>query len=127
MSDKPLFDERGAPPQDPVDDFMRQLSRSAAKHRRSISVGGALARPVFANKAFPETNEGVGAVEADNLEGPAAPVIDNVAVGECNDLPGCWAVEALDTEGSFFQVLFQGPDAESRAREYARWKYGGEA
>lgn len=39
--------------------------------------------------------------------------------------PGVWRVEAVDYEGSGIAQLavFVGGDAETRAREYALWKY----
>lgn len=49
---------------------------------------------------------------------------------ECKVLPGdthgMWIVEAVcwDGEGELFRTEFYGADAESRAREYAAWKYG---
>jgi hypothetical protein len=49
-----------------------------------------------------------------------------VYVGERRDEPGMWTVEAVDagSEGEVFQALFTGPEAEKRAYEYARFKYG---
>lgn len=49
-----------------------------------------------------------------------------VEVAERFDLPGTWTVEAVDTgsEGEIYQALFTGPEAEERAYEYARFKYG---
>lgn len=40
--------------------------------------------------------------------------------------PPSWTVEALDSDGDggVDVTVFSGPDAESRAREYALWKYG---
>lgn len=41
-------------------------------------------------------------------------------------VPTTWSVEAVnsDGDGGIDVTLFSGPDAEQRAREYARWKYG---
>jgi len=35
-----------------------------------------------------------------------------------------WRVEAVDSEGACFVTIFSGPNAESRAHEYATWKAG---
>jgi hypothetical protein len=37
-----------------------------------------------------------------------------------------WRVEAIDmpNDGDIYITVFHGPDAEHRAREYAKWKYG---
>lgn len=34
-----------------------------------------------------------------------------------------WTVEAIGSDGEIYQAIFAGPDAERRAREYARFKY----
>lgn len=49
-----------------------------------------------------------------------------VAVEQRTREPGVWTVEAIDIEGDgdIFQALFAGPEAEQRAHEYARFKYG---
>lgn len=49
-----------------------------------------------------------------------------VSVVERKDQPGVWTVEAIDMEGdgAIFQALFVGPEAQERAKEYARFKYG---
>ncbi|WP_316219373.1 hypothetical protein [Bradyrhizobium sp. SZCCHNR2026] len=49
-----------------------------------------------------------------------------VAVEERRGEPGAWTVEAIDIsgDGDIYQALFYGPDAEKRAHEYARFKYG---
>jgi hypothetical protein len=43
---------------------------------------------------------------------------------EDNRHPGDFRVEAIDTkaDGEVYTAIFTGPDAESRAREYADWK-----
>jgi hypothetical protein len=50
----------------------------------------------------------------------------DVSVVERKDEPGVWTVEAIDmaNDGEIYQALFVGLDAEKRAREYARFKYG---
>lgn len=50
----------------------------------------------------------------------------DVAVVERGDQPGVWTVEAIeiDGDGDIDQTLFVGRDAEKRAHEYARFKYG---
>lgn len=49
-----------------------------------------------------------------------------IAIVECDDDPGAWTVEAIDTgsEGEIYQAIFAGPNAEQRAIDYARWMYG---
>lgn len=37
--------------------------------------------------------------------------------------PSAWTVEAIGDDGEIYQAIFAGPDAEKRAREYARFKY----
>jgi hypothetical protein len=41
-------------------------------------------------------------------------------------IPNAWRVEKLDSDGDggIDLTIFDGPDAEARAREYAAWKYG---
>jgi hypothetical protein len=48
-----------------------------------------------------------------------------VSVVERNGQPGVWSVEAIDMadDGDVYQAIFHGPEAEKRAREYARFKY----
>jgi hypothetical protein len=126
MSDKPAVEGRGEPAPDPVEEFMRQLSSNAARQRRSH--GGGAAKVHEANELSLRKSEGAAAPVAVPKvpEAPPPPAIEGVAVARHTDLQGCWTVEAKDTEGSLFQASFQGPDAEARAREYARWKYGEE-
>ena len=38
--------------------------------------------------------------------------------------PDTWNVEAVDDDGSIEQAIFAGPNAETRAREYAGQIYG---
>ena len=49
-----------------------------------------------------------------------------VSVVERNDEPGVWTVEAIDIngDGDIYLAFFAGPEAEKRAYEYARFKYG---
>ena len=49
-----------------------------------------------------------------------------VIVAQRVDDPGIWTVEAIafGSEGEVYQALFIGPDAERRARDYARFAYG---
>lgn len=39
-------------------------------------------------------------------------------------LPGVWRIEGIDYEsdGEIYSVVFSGPNAEERAREYLSWK-----
>lgn len=41
-----------------------------------------------------------------------------------SDCPDVWVAESVDlgTGGTVYTVTFLGPDAESRAREYAEWQ-----
>ena len=41
-------------------------------------------------------------------------------------IPGAWRVEKLDSDGDggIDVTIFDGPNAEQRAREYKAWKYG---
>lgn len=43
-------------------------------------------------------------------------------VVESRQYPGHWHAEAIDQDGAVFVVVFSGPHAEQRAREYANWK-----
>lgn len=43
-------------------------------------------------------------------------------VVESRQYRGHWHVEAIDEDGRVFVVVFSGPKAEDRAREYASWK-----
>lgn len=47
-----------------------------------------------------------------------------IEVAERQDRPGVWSVEAIGCDGEIYQAWFIGPDAQSRAYEYARLKYG---
>jgi hypothetical protein len=40
------------------------------------------------------------------------------------NFPGDWRVEAVNHsgDGEVYTAIFTGPDAETRAREYAQWK-----
>ncbi|MFZ1107031.1 MAG: hypothetical protein WAN43_01605 [Rhodomicrobium sp.] len=115
MSEKPLADGRGEPVKDPVDQFMRQLSSSAAKHRRAVTG----APPVVV-----ENKKKVARPKNWKAEEPLPPVIESVSVAEAEEVAGCWVVDALDSDNALLRAVFDGPDAEERAREYARWKYG---
>lgn len=55
-----------------------------------------------------------------------APAPPEVQITEREDAPGVWTVEAIDwaSEGEIYQAIFAGPDAEQRARDYARFAYG---
>lgn len=125
MSDKSFGNKSGEPVPDPVDEFMRQLATNAARHRRTISSGGGVAKMPFADRALAKKSDDVDAGDACEPDAPST-TIEDVTVTESADRPGCWTVEAYDSEGSVFQATFQGPDAEQRARDYAQWKYGGE-
>ena len=48
----------------------------------------------------------------------------SVDVAPRKGMPGAWTVEAIGPDGEIYQAIFLGPDAESRAYEYARLKYG---
>ena len=44
-------------------------------------------------------------------------------VQQDKDFANDWRVEAIDSEsGDIYVAVFAGPDAESRAREYAAWR-----
>lgn len=51
-------------------------------------------------------------------------MIRQVEVEACAHIESAWTVEAIGSDGEIYQAIFVGPDAESRAREYARLKYG---
>jgi hypothetical protein len=123
MSDKSLVDERGEPIKDPVDQFMRQLASSAAKHRRTVTG----APPVIVENALATKNEPARMPEIWKTEQRLAPAIESVSVAEAEEVPGCWVVDARDSDNALLRAVFDGPDAEQRAREYARWKYGADA
>lgn len=36
--------------------------------------------------------------------------------------PGGWRTEAIDEDGRCYVTIFSGPEARTRAEEYARWK-----
>ena len=121
MSGKPCFDKHAEPVADPVNEFMRQLSESAAKHRRG--------EPPMPKRAWANEEVGIAidAGPADEPEPQLDPIIDEVAVAEHARWRGCWTVTARSSAGTVFEAIFQGADAEERAREYALWKYGGDA
>ena len=120
MSDKPLVDERGDLINDPVDHFMRQLAESAAKHRRAVTG----APPIIVENASVAINEFGPMPKLWKTEARFAPAIESVSVAEAQEVPGCWVVDAHDNGNAVLRAVFDGPDAEQRAREYARWKYG---
>jgi hypothetical protein len=43
-----------------------------------------------------------------------------------NNVPGDWRVEAIDfeNEGNVYVAIFSGPEAQTRAEDYARWQNG---
>jgi hypothetical protein len=49
----------------------------------------------------------------------------DISIVERNDAPGIWTVEAIDRDGDghIYQAMFAGPEARSRAFEYAGFKY----
>ena len=49
-----------------------------------------------------------------------------ISVVKRSDVPETWTVEAVETDGdgSVYQAMFIGPDAEARAHEYRTFKYG---
>jgi hypothetical protein len=51
-------------------------------------------------------------------------VIEQVEVAPREGMQGAWTVEAIGSDGEIYQAIFLGPEAESRAHEYARLKYG---
>lgn len=122
MSGEPVAGESGESFKDPVDKFMRQLAESAARYRRAITG----APPVIVENAQVAVAEPVAWPKIWKTEGRLAPAIENVSVTEAEEVPGCWVVDARDSENALLRTVFDGPDAERRAREYARWKYGGE-
>jgi len=120
MSDKLLVDEGGEPIKDPVDQFMRQLATSAAKHRRTVTG----APPVIVDNASVANNQAAPMPKIWKTEERLTPAIESVSVAEAEEVPGCWVVDARDSDNALLRAVFDGPDAEQRAREYARWKYG---
>ena len=125
MSDKPAVEGRGGRA-GPRRGFYAPAQQQCCKTARSHGAGAAKVHE--ANELSLRKSKGAAApVAVPKLpEAPPPPAIEGVAVARHTDLQGCWTVEAKDTEGSLFQAFFQGPDAEARAREYARWKYGEE-
>jgi hypothetical protein len=108
---------------DPVDQFMRQLAASAAKHRRDMTG----APPVIVENAMAAANAALPMPQIWKSEERLAPAIESISVAEAEEVPGCWVVDALDSDNALLRAVFDGPDAERRAREYARWKYGTES
>ena len=51
-------------------------------------------------------------------------MIHQIEVIEDTRCPGDWRVEAVGADGECYVAIFSGPRAETRAREYARWRYG---
>lgn len=43
-------------------------------------------------------------------------------VCESRDFPGHWHAEQIQSDGSIFVVVFSGPQAAWRSKEYADWK-----
>ena len=82
MSDKSLVDERGEPMKDPVDQFMRQLASSAAKHRRTVTG----APPVIVENALATKNEPARMPEIWKTEERLAPGIESVSVAEAEEV-----------------------------------------
>jgi hypothetical protein len=78
MSDKSLADERGEPIKDPVDQFMRQLASSAAKHRRTVTG----APPVIVDNALATHYEAAPMPEIWKTAERLAPAIESVSVAE---------------------------------------------
>ena len=120
MSEKPFVDELGEPIKDPVDRFMRQLASSAAKHRRIVTG----APPVIVENALAANIEAAPAPKIWTTEAQLEPAIESVSVAEAEEVPGCWVVDARDSDSALLRAIFDGPEAEQRARGYARWKYG---
>lgn len=120
MSDKLLIDEREEPIKDPVDQFMRQLATSAAKHRRTVTG----APPVIVENASVANIQAAPMPKIWRTEQRLAPAIESVSVSEAEEVPGCWVVDARNSDNALLRAVFDGLDAEQRAREYARWKYG---
>jgi hypothetical protein len=120
MSEKPLVDELGEPIKDPVDRFMRQLASSAAKHRRTVTG----APPVIVENALAANFEAASTPKIWKMDVQLEPAIESVSVAEAEEVPGCWVVDARDSDNALLRAVFDGLDAEQRAREYARWKYG---
>lgn len=48
----------------------------------------------------------------------------DVEITERTDAAGVWTVEAIGGDGEIYQAIFPGPLSETRAREYAAFKYG---
>lgn len=46
-----------------------------------------------------------------------------VEIERCVNDASSWTVEAIGSDGEIYQAIFAGPEAEKRAREYARFKY----
>jgi len=120
MSEKPFVDELGEPIRDPVDRFMRQLATSAAAHRRAVTG----APPVIVENALATNIEAAPTPKIWKTEAQLEPAIESVSVAEAEEVPGCWVVDARDSDNALLRAVFDGLDAEQRAREYARWKYG---
>ena len=49
--------------------------------------------------------------------------VDQLDVAPREGISGAWTVEAIGPDGEIYQAIFLGPEAKSRAYEYARLKY----
>lgn len=63
-------------------------------------------------------NEAVNVRQFENAQPMSAEVFERK--GE----PGVWSTEAFGPDGEIYQAIFIGPEAQARAEEYARFKYG---
>ena len=50
-------------------------------------------------------------------------IIEQVTVEKIIGTTDDWTVEAIGSDGEIYKADFSGPDAEKRAREYARLKF----
>ena len=49
---------------------------------------------------------------------------EHIYLGERDDTPKAWTVEAYDHHGSIEQAIFYGPFAKVRAKRYMKSEYG---
>jgi hypothetical protein len=54
----------------------------------------------------------------------AAPLQFTVKVEEVKGRPGVWCVDTMSPDGEIYQAMFSGAEAQARAIEYAKMKYG---